>query len=328
MPDPLDRTPRLRLIVALLSALAFVVALATAGAAQEPEALYPEAAGTTVIHSEGIVGITLELPEPARLFTDDLQVDVGEETGFSWTGFRVDATPERWWCDFCFTNFTEYYPEFDRDPSYASCYDDPGNEIGCTYEAGLLELYLVSDGPITLTISFRNLTGSREFTATAAVDGAVQQLPVKGCDELPDGSCGVTYGGVSREIGLDGRPAMGWVIGYAEAQTGPGGITITPGSRDFEVCAYPSSLFGHSGSGDPADHPRGCDDEATPNVLLTASSVKKGDVNWKIHGQQYLGFSVWNKYLFDDAITGFWGMWLEAGMACPSLDFTDCNQGV
>lgn len=318
--DPLLRTLPLVLFVSLLS-------LAPPGRAAESPVDYPVVAGTTVIHAEGVTGITLWLPEEARLFADDLKIEVGEGTKSSWTGFRVDSEP-RPWCDFCFTNFTSFYPEHEQQPDYATCTGDDFSEVGCRYDPGPLELYIASDGSVTLTVRFRNLSGSTELTATAGVDGTVKPLPVRECDPMPDCDSGFSYGGETHEIGLDGRPAVGWVVGFSRDRRGPGDFSVNPGVGDFKVCAYPSSLFAGSDSGDPADHPRGCDEEALPAPQVTTGGAGKNDVNWRAHGKQYLGFSVWNRALFGDALVGFWGMWLEAGMECPSKDFSACTQPV
>jgi len=292
--------------------------------AQETAVTYPEVKGTTTIHGEGVVGITLALPKSTRIFASDLEIEVSEGTRYVLAAFRSHLEP---WalCDFCFHNFVEYRPETSTPPWYASCYDDDGRDIGCEYDKELLELYIVTDGAVTLTVRFRDFTGSTELTASGGVDGVLEELPVTGCDQLPDGSCGVTYGGRSRVIGLDGRPAFASVVGYLKARPGPGGVTANPGLHGLEVCAYPGIFGGPSAPGDPDDHPRGCDEEADPNPALGGEGVGKGDAWAKAHGQQYLGFSVWKRRAFDQPFFMVWGLWLEAGMSCPSRDYFDCT---
>ena len=51
-----------RVLMALLSSLS-LLGLASTAQADEPPILYPQVAGTTVIHGEGVVGITMMLSE-------------------------------------------------------------------------------------------------------------------------------------------------------------------------------------------------------------------------------------------------------------------------
>lgn len=294
-------------------------------AADEPPILYPEAAGTTIVHGQGVVGITMRLPEPIRLFEDDLTLVADASTKFAFLGLRTD---EVWgFCDFCFPNFVEYYPEINA-PRYAFCFGPDEEDVGCTYDQELLELYIVSDGPVTLTIRFANLTGTTVLTASAEVDGILERLPVRGCSPLPDCSMGFSYGGRSRVIGLNGRPAMAAAVGYLFAPRLDPPLedsAVNPNIRGHEACAYPGFLSGQDRSPDPADHPRGCDQEGNPNPMIFGGGELKGDVNWKAHGEQYLGFSVWSKGFVKENVSGFWGFWLESGMTCPSRDYRDCN---
>jgi len=299
--------------------------LAPPSLAAEPPVVYPEVAGTTVVHADGVTGIILWLPEPARITANDLEIELEEGTKFSWNGFR-DPNTFPGFCDLCFKNVASHQPESGTDPGYATCRDDDENDVGCSYDAGPVELYMASDGPVTLTVKFRNLQGSTELIATGEVDGALKRLAVRGCDPAPDCDSGFSYGGEALEIGLGGRAAMGAVIGYVRDRPGPMGLTIHPGVRNFEVCAYPGLFGGMDTSGDPAAHPRGCDEEAIPAPHATTGGAGKNDVNWRAHGKQYLGFSVWNRWTFEDSVMGFWGMWLEAGMDCPSQDFTECDR--
>lgn len=237
--------------------------------AEEPGVVYPEVAGTTVIHGEGSVGITMMLPEAIRISTGNLTIEAGEDARYVWTGFRSHVEPSAL-CDFCIRNSTRLIPEAHPAPSMGSCYDETGNEVGCQYQAQPLELYFVTDGPATLTLSVPELSGSIELTATAEVEGFLEELPATGCDPLGDCTQGYAYGGKSRTIGLGGA-ANADVVGFIADTGGINGV-INPGVHNLEVCAYPG-VFNPEASGDPADHPKGCDEDLSPAPMTGGEVV-------------------------------------------------------
>ncbi|HEX9823235.1 MAG TPA: hypothetical protein VGB51_02435 [Actinomycetota bacterium] len=280
-------------------------------------------AGTTVIHGEGIVGITMMLPQSLRISSrDHLTVEAGEGTQYVFTAFRSHDGEPGPYCHFCITNFSRLIPEWDILPYWGSCYTEQGDDIGCLYQARPLELYFVTDGPATLTIRLPQLSGSIELTATAEAHGFLEKLPVKECLAVTD-DC-THYGGVTRTVGLEGRPAMGGVVAYIHDREGFNGV-INPGLEDIEACAYPG-LFGGPGSPDPADHPTGCDDALTPGPHHGGEFTLRSDGSSEIHGPQYVGFKIYTRRTLANTTFGAWGRWLEAGMICASGDFHDCAE--
>lgn len=310
-----------RLLMALLSSLS-LLGLVSAATAGEAPILYPEVAGTTVIHGEGIVGITMLLPRPVKIFTNNLTIEAGPGTKYVWTGFRAHSEPDTS-CDFCIRNSTRLFPGTPFLPSYSNCSDEQGNDVGCQFQARPLELYFVTDGAATLTLRVPELNGLVELTATADVDGFLEPLPVTGCSPLPDCQQGYSYGGKSRTIGLGGRPALASVVGYTVDSSGVNGV-INPGLEDMEVCAYPGVSAPPGASPDPADHPTGCDDDLTPGPVTGGEGALRSDAWAETHGQQYLGFHIFERRTLAPATFRVWGRWLEAGMTCTSGDFHDC----
>ena len=317
-----EQSPAGAFLIVLLLAFALLSPVSPA-AAEEPPVFYPEVAGTTVIHGEGIVGITMMLPEPIKIFTSNLTIQAGQATKYVWTGFRSHSEADDALCDFCIRNSSRLFPGTPFPPVFGSCSDDQGNEVGCAFEARPIELYFVTDGPATLTFRVPELSGSTELTATAQVDGHFEELLVTGCSPLPDCSQGYAYGGKSRTIGLGGRPAMAGVTGYLVDSGGVNGV-INPGLEDMEVCAFPGNFAPPGASPDPVDHPTGCDDDLTPGPVDGGEFTLRSDGYSETHSQQYLGFKVFNRRTLAPATFRVWGRWLEAGMTCASGDFHDC----
>lgn len=304
-----------------------LVPVSSSSAGVEGETVYPTMAGLTTIHARGITAIKMRVPEDVKWFTGNIELKSGPEVHKVLAAIRYQRDAFDL-CELCFLGtFAEDSPNspFAR-PFVGSCYDDPGNEVGCTIEAGVVEIYIVSDGEVTFTMSFPELSGQLELEATGAIEGAMEKIPVTCL--LPD--CSIVGGGKAIEIGQDGRASHAAVTAWAYAE---GGI-VNPSEAKAVACAYPG--YFNSRSGNPSDHPYGCDiddplgDEAGTNFWIPFTGPNGGGVSWsagagKTHGLQYLGFNARHRGTLEPSSFDAYGYWINEGIACPSGDFFNCG---
>ena len=298
--------------------------------AQEPEVVYPPLAGTTVIHADGIAGITLSLPADVRIFESSMSLSPSPGTRFAQVRIAEDFANE--FCDFCVANSASHTdfggPAQGREPTYNSCYGEQGEDVGCEHEAGLMELYFTSVGPATLTLRLPELAGTAEYTATGHVDGIAKSIAVRGCDEFQCESS--FWGGEAFQIGLGGRPALAEVVAYVSIPRGDPQTEVSPGVIELRACAYPGIFGGANADPDPAAHPNGCDGNFVPRGIVgNGGGLQAPDGFARSHGLQYLGFRIYQRgVLYPPDQYGAWGVWLNRGMECPSRDFSDCDKPV
>ena len=165
---PVSNEMAMRRLCLVLFSVVSLLQPAGAGAVS-PE--YPRLAGRTVIHSEGIAGVTMDLRSPTRVFGRDMNVTAAPGTHVVEV-VLMDQTPNPELCDFCLHQWVTYYPEFDQLPHTGACGDFQNGEFienGCSFDPGLVEIYLVSDGPITFTLERSDLAGRPSSPAAPGI---------------------------------------------------------------------------------------------------------------------------------------------------------------
>lgn len=323
----------------LTTAILMVVTLVSAAQASEATPIeYPEIAGTTVIHGRGVTGVIVRVPKETSVGGHvggfNLQLSWSQGTSYAKVGFRTQLPPTS--CvSICYEAGMWALPGSGDDSADAGGIRDVSRFV-----PGLLEVYVITDGEVTLTAGFEGLSGTVEVTATGDVDGIVERVPAK-CSPVP--SCAnFAYGGIARQVGKEGRPGYGTIVAYADI---PNRIPPTDlpnqGSTSALACAYPS-LQAPNGSTDPADHPYGCDtlasnpmgEDSGGNTLAFFGNGAQGFTrvqysqgSSQTQGPAYLGFMVEAMSpLVPPAKYGAFAEWVNSGIECPSDDFFDCDK--
>ena len=315
-------------IRAILAALA-LASLAFVGPAQgdRPEALkYPTLAAKNTFHADGVTGIVLRAPKDLLWRSENIELTAGKRTNNAMVAFR-NRRADRELCDLCFFGtFARYIPNSPYpSPWVFGCANDAGREVGCKIPAGLNELYFISDGPVTFSIDFPELKGRRlKLDVTGRVDGDVRRVPGK-C-AVPD--CSIVRGFVTEKIGLGGTPAFANIDAWVMA---PPATPNNVMEANVKACAYPG--FFNEKSPDPRDHPNGCDvtdrNESywlEPYPFFNGGGVGETDVSGLTHGKQYLGFTIRHRSTLKPARWAAYASWIDAGIGCPSRDFSNCNR--
>lgn len=315
--------------------LLVMVVAATVGAAQSSSAEIPEAAATTTIHADGTAGIRLRLPQAARLGAGDVEFDLkGLPAAY------VAVVPEGL-CRRSLDDSESWCPEY---AELAVADSQSGGTPFVTSNdpnlpAGIIDIYVVADGPITLTASFGHLEGTAEYTATAAIRGEVAEVPIRRCDA---GDCDVAVGGLRfDDIGEEGSVIVSGYANVDRDMTDGQGIPSV-GSRSVVTCLSADSDVGGDGSSDPEDHPDGC--ETRPST--TSERWRMNAVNYWANsvgiGNEY-GYAVFRGQHSGSIYAGFrahevsagqlvgqegdfaaWAAYITRGLSCPSGDFTGC----
>lgn len=150
---------------------------------------------------------------------------------------------------------------------FGALHDHPQWGDGFAYDAfafdppvlkkGRLDVYVVSDGDVTLTLNVKDLRGTTRVRATRPINAWMARLP-RNCPRGPCDTAG--YGGITHDVG-----AAGFVASYATAvrqvsvgPSRPSGHAPDPGTQFATSCIYPRSGSA-AVSPDPDDHPTGCD---------------------------------------------------------------------
>lgn len=288
-----------------------------------------------MIHSQGTAGIRLELPDAARLGRGDVHVDFN---GLPAAYVAVVAQ------GLCRSNVKG---DSDWCPEYAGLFVEESYSGGMAFAtsndpnlpAGFIDVYIVADGPVTVTAEFGHLDGAAEYTATADVGGELAQVPIRRCDV---GNCDVAVGGMRFDD--VGDPGAVTVYGYANVPRDLVAGLPSVGSRSVVTCLSADSDVG-GGSSDPDDHPDGC--ETRPSigsdrwrmnaVNYWANSVGIGNqYGYAVHdgnhvGSIYAGFrghelSV-GQPLGDEGEFAAWAAYITEGLTCPSGDPSYCASG-
>lgn len=312
---------RVRVLAAWAAAALLV--LPSPVAAEADPLLMPQLAGVTTIRSDGIHGITLDVPDRSLWFRDNVTLTTGEGVSDVFVGLRLQGRTFEF-CEFCFAAFASVAPGFSPIPFVSTCDSVQGAEAGCDLEPGPLEVYIVSDGPVTLTMRFPELSGVADLQATGAVAGIVEQLPFR-CDPLTD-CTDLRYGGRAYDVGTQ-APVYAQLAAWI--RNGPGdGAAL----QQMTGCAYPGSLSNTNASANEDDYPYGCrlnDPNGRFITGTTPATVEGGGSlvvsgNSRARGEQYLGFMMHRRAVATTVDYGATAMWFRAGIDCPSGDFHAC----
>lgn len=308
---------------------------ASLGVASGSSSEVPEAAATTTIHADGTAGIRLELPQAARLGRNDVEFDLK-----GLPAAHVAMVPDGL-CRSSVDDLESWCPEYAA--LVIADAQSGGGRFATSNDpnlpAGIIDVYVVADGPISFTASFGGLEGTAEYTATAQIRGEVAEVPVRRCDL---GDCDLAVGGLRFDDVGDEGSVM--VTGYANVDrdvTDGQGIPSV-GNRSVVTCLSSDSDVGGGGSSDPEDHPQGCD--TLPST--TSDRWRMNAVNYWANsvgiGSEY-GFAVLRAQHSGSIYAGFraheistgqaigqegdfaaWAAFITRGLSCPSGDFTAC----
>lgn len=303
---------------------------------------------TTVSAPAGVHGIVFSLPADASWYPrDDTTVHPFEGEYASVIGYSDQYDREGDCIDrFCTTvgfdvlpdlvahNVDGTIPDETYNNGFASGYGCTRDEGGpCPLRVTELELYIVTDAPLTFTMHIPELTGTANYQATGLVDGEFLELPDLEC---PGGDCERwSYGGALRKAGTDDRPGKVGGVAYARTSYAQvhGGIPASViGTYHVNGCSYPS-FFVPSGSPDPEEHPLGCD--VTPtisdtpgiqydgrwiDVVRTGSTTYRGEAlffgSGNVNGDAYAGFHARNHHTVDgfEGAHGAYAHWITQGI--------------
>lgn len=291
----------------------------------------PDIAGTTTITAHGSAGIMLSVP--ANVTYKQSEIEFATTGTFGFAGVRiVPSYSYPGVCEICLDIAAERIAAYPWPHITAG----DGNGDGDFLAGWALEIYFVGDGDSTLTLRFHGITGSVQLAATGSVEATVEKLPTD-CP-LPQASClqGLMYGGVVHVAGNEQQPGLAAVAAFTEGVVGIGtGSDVTKGSAGVVGCAYPG-FFAWNESPDPAKHPTGCNTtpegtslpdlaDAGNNLIHLASGYSYFSIgNGRAHGPVYLGWLARDVDASGGGHVGAFGMWLTAGIGCPSGDFADC----
>lgn len=265
-------------LVAIAVALTFLMAappvpLARAGAAGTHESPVPMGRSTTVSWT-GIAGVYLDLPsrpEPGPVAVRT-SITLGQDTDVAITAIAdhdgcadLPGGEDGWECLRVLSahSAAELEPDVDDRQLNAPAAD-----------GGALGLYLVADGPATITITLTDddlpaMPESTSITATGTIDAVLEQLPCTAAVLCGDE---IAYGGATHHLDPDRHAGA---IVYATASiswTNPSPQPNPIGVNAVRGCIYPQRFFpGYST--DPADHPQGCETLSASNPNNSASSL-------------------------------------------------------
>lgn len=235
----------------LVMAMLVTGLLAAPGAAEERLQLHR----TTTLSVNGSVGITMAVPESTALDMSSVDISLGEDTGVAFVGVVTDSCGDGGFftddpAELCMTH-TALLTSLQRTPVTGS-QPDPS-----TIQPGLIDVYIIADGPAEITLHAADLDGAVEIEPTGLVQAIIEELPDQ-CD--PVFGCTHGRGGSVHEIGADGGFAVSISVGQAHedeavAVPGLGNVTSSVAAR---ACVYPGYFYPGAPT-DPAEYPEGCD---------------------------------------------------------------------
>jgi hypothetical protein len=292
----------------LAGVLAVLAAVAAGGTATDAAPL-PTFAGTTVITARGNAGVALTMPRNSLL---DLRNRDPRDHAVTMT--RRGGT-------YAFVGVSE--PDACRvynDPETRMCMAIHGYDLGspsgvqevvttdpAMLGKGRIEVYVLTDGEVTLTLRFKGMTGTRRVRADRRVAGRVQELPRTCAPRCGD----VAFGGAAYDVGK-----AGFVASFAAAERDVE-VPAPVGTQYAASCIYRGTGPG-APSSDPATHPAGCD--GSDMVAFPDPDPRSGVSGWNSFdyggtGSVYVGFhaavvqgtGAWQR------ITAY-GVWVSDGL--------------
>lgn len=282
---------------------------------------------TTFYAPNGIAGFKVRIPQvspPVAIPEEGVRITMTKGT-YAFFGLNAARChiPE---LDMCMDVHAYRIPEW-RDGDSVVVRDPP------TLRPGLYEIYIVSDGKVTIELDVENRPGRMSITPTGKIDAALQSLP-RNCPMEPCDNVG--FGGA---MNVNGK--KGWVSSVAYTLV-PGHIPGTPAanwanSTGLVACVYPSAVY-PAASPDPDDHPQGCDlvpgpDDPNSGVNFFGSAADFGASGYAhyfgtaiAHGPIYAGYAATNySPVVPGGSYGAWGMWITKGVKCPSGNLLSCG---
>lgn len=282
-----------------------------------------EARATTVIHADGPSAVTLQLPKPARLGIYDIDVDLQDQpaayVAFAPRRCLIQSEPEwRSWC-----------PE----PVLMHVADSPFGTQGYMTSndpnllAGLIDVYIVAHGPVTITAHFGHLQeGAVEVHTDRSANGWISEVPQRCLVETPD-PCNMVGGGITGSVGDKGvATAVGWARN-PDYEVGGETIPNVTQTKGVVVCLETED---HGQSVEPDDYRFGCpltpDEDATStwqqnqrNYLLNSGPLGFYGMSAmadRSSGRIYAGFTGHaaspQQLLGKPGHVGAWAGWIQA----------------
>jgi hypothetical protein len=194
-----------------------------------------------------------------------------------------------------------------------------------TVSAGRWDVYIVTDGTVTVEMAFEGLAGSAEYVADTPIDARFEALP-RNCPDWAGDCESMGYGGATYSVGEHGLVGS---FGYAEQAGEPIAPVVGPeetGTISIASCVSPG-LRDRGGSSDPADHPEGCQfgtDGAGSSYLynyvtrVPPGASGYGSFEWDVgaKGEVYAGYRghAFNPVFPDATYYGAFGVWITLGI--------------
>lgn len=313
----------------------------------------PTLAGTTTIEvPAGASSLRIDLPGAVTLTRESFEVDTSRtEAAVVMLSPRnlPPATPydcrssfpeqndgdgpgEEWCQDYTITHMAGWQ----QTPHVAMQTSFP------TVSSEVIEVYAVTEGPLTLTIAAPQLAGSTTLAMTGSLAGRIL-APTPSCLTEPLDDCAHSgYGGV--EFSDIVAPARVGSIVFAQRHNryrvpmNPLDDPLTPGFHNAAACIYPSIVYPEKTS-DPDDREYGCDvDDITftnhfAQFLVTqlplGLSIAHLRAEWvPTPSSRYAGFAA-NQLESTEHIgpAGAWGAyayWFSREITCPSGNWHRC----
>lgn len=299
------------------------------------------AAGDNIVHATGDAGLRLSVPTESPLTVDDIDVTLHTAT-YAFISLAkpcdLPASPGR--PGLC--TFFDVYRVPELQPAWDTYVN--GSRI---LPVGDYELYLLTDGSVTLRLRLRALGGSQEVTATGAVAGALERLPTR-CPEFAEPCTNIAYGGATRTMQGPGRVVA---IGLARIPfwlPEPASLVANKGSTAVDACIYPDRFDQTPRSSNPEDYPQGCEMLGDGNAVtgegidrfihvvtggfdgtnalrgsIVINAVADGDAYYTgyvgrqvsaVPGGSVVGYGIWISYGLDCGAAGCFQPALESGV--------------
>lgn len=282
-------------------ALALAVVLASSGVmAAEASPTLVQPAGVLNVSVSENSGFVVSLPRRVETTRDLVDIIPGEGTGFVWVGFI--SRPDPGGCEeplgnVCLWHWFWWLPT----EGVGASYNDE-------FLPGSVEVYIVTDGPVEVSIRLPGFAGERQVQPDGQIRAVAKKLHercVRPCVEPG-------WGGEAHYL------EHGYAALFAATSALPEiRDYIATAKANRQLCIYPDRSFFPGASPDPRDHPTGCDQASTVNPVWQAgetAGIALGDrrflATYDASGLTYLGF-------VDASLASqseIWGIWLDEGV--------------
>lgn len=334
-------------IMCVLVTLVSLVGAPGVGTADAEAEVVPELAGTTRITFNGTSGIRLNVPEHIWITAANFDIELeGADAAFGVVSpldldncravfaRQFELRPPEAWCqDYTISVMDGWM----MSPYVSSARDEEG------LPPGRIDLHVVTEGTLTLTLTVPALSGTTSLVATGSMAGAVVKTPVQcvAADLGVDSEC--VHQGWGGQV-LRDVPANSKVGSVAFSQR-PNNISATgdqtPGSIAVRTCIYPS-FFDPDKTAKATDHPRGCDeDDHGPMDQMTSYAIFAAWPLWlsmaRLNGELiveptdkvYAGFQAHSVEAAEPVEGpgkyGAYSYWMARQITCNSGNWTNCG---